>query len=106
MNRYAMARELGKKILNEPIFVVTDALEGREYSGLLLGVIENGKRFYAALCFDGHVTLHGATRDDVPALESLTGKNVDISSADGRIQNLIDSESISKRLDKNRGWSR
>ena len=107
MSRYAMARELGKKMLGEPIFVVTDAFEEREYSGLLLGVIEKEGRHYAAQCFsDGHVILHSADKDYVNALKSLTGKNVDIFSKDGLIKNLIDYESISRRLEKSRGWSR
>ena len=107
MSRYAMARELGKKMLGEPIFVVTDAFEEREYSGLLLGVIEKEGRYYAAQCFsDGHVILHSAAKDDLPTLKSLTGKNVDIFSKDGCVQNLIDSEIVPRGLEKNRGWRR
>jgi hypothetical protein len=107
MSIYAMARELGKKVLREPVSIVTNAKEGREYSALLLGIIEKEDRFYAAQSlYDNHVILHDASRNDLPALRALMGQGVEITSADGHIQNIVDSRSRSGRLERDRGWSR
>jgi hypothetical protein len=48
MSIHAMARELAQKILREPVMIVTNALDGRNYNGVLLGVLEKNGYFYAA----------------------------------------------------------
>jgi hypothetical protein len=102
-----MARVLGKKLLGEQMIIVTNASDGKEYSGPLLGILEKNGYFYAAQNFgDNHIILHDASNDDLPALKALIGQEVEITSDDGRIQNILKSRSRSERLERNRGWSR
>jgi hypothetical protein len=91
MSVYALARELAKKILGKPVPIVTDARDGKEYSGLLLGVIEKEGHYYAAQCLLGeHVILHGVVREDVPALKALIGQEVELTSDNARVRNVVD----------------
>jgi hypothetical protein len=107
MNRYAMACKLGKKMLGKAIFAVTAAFGEREYSGLLLGVIKKEGRYYAAHCLLGErIFLHEVSKDDLPTLEALIGEEIDITSGDGHIKNIVDSRNRAERLDKKRRWSR
>jgi hypothetical protein len=109
ISKYALARELAKKFLHKPVMIVTDAKDEREYSGLLLGVIEKGGHFYAAQCLFGeHIILHETSKDNLPTLQALTGQEVSMSSNNGRIQNILDprSQSMLEALKRNRGWSR
>ena len=109
MSKYALARELGKKFLREPVMVVTDAKDEKEYSGLLLGIIEKEGHFYAAQSLLGeHIILHEVSKDDLPALKALIGQEVSMSSGDGHVQNTLDThrQFERERLEKSRGWSR
>jgi hypothetical protein len=107
MSISAMARELGQKALGEQMIIVTSARDAKEYSGVLLGVLEKDGHFYAIQHIgDNHVILHNADTSDLPVLKTLTGQKVEITSYDGRIQNILDSRDRSERLERNRGWSR
>jgi hypothetical protein len=109
MSIFAQAHELGKKAYGKPVPIVTSAGEGKEYSGLLLGVIEKEGRLYAAQCLLGeHIFLHQVSRDDLSTLRALTGQDVYLTSGGGRIQSLVESRSrdVRERLEKVRGWSR
>jgi hypothetical protein len=109
MSIFALAHELGKKACGKPVPIVTSAGEGKEYSGLLLGVIEKEGRFYAAQCLLGeHIFLHQVSKDDLHTLHTLTGQDVYMTSGGGRIQSIVESQSRDERerLEKVRGWSR
>jgi hypothetical protein len=107
MSIFAMARVLGQKALGEQMIIVTSAREGKEYSGLLLGVLEKEGHFCAAQWIgDNHVTLHDAGQSDLPVLKSLIGQDVAITSNDGRIQGIVDSRSRIETRERNRGWRR
>jgi hypothetical protein len=107
MSIHAMARELAQKILREPVMIVTNAFNGRNYSGLLLGVLEKNGYFYAAQNIgDNHIILHGADPSDLPAIKSMIGQKVEIKNDDGRIQNIVDSRSRIETRERNRGWGR
>jgi hypothetical protein len=107
MSIHAMARELAQKILREPVMIVTNAFDGRNYSGVLLGVLEKNGHFYAAQNIgDNHIILHHADPSDLPALKSLIGKKVDITNDNGHIQGIIDSRSRVETRERNRGWGR
>jgi hypothetical protein len=107
MSAHAMARVLGKKLLGEQMIIVTNASEGKEYSGPLLGILEKNGYFYAAQHFgDNHIILHDADPSDLPALKALIGQDVEIISDNGCIYNIADSQSRSERLERNRSWSR
>jgi hypothetical protein len=107
MSVHAMARVLGKKLLGEQMIIVTNASDGKEYSGPILGILEKNGYFYAAQHLgENHIILHDADRNDLPALKALVGQEVEITSDNGSILNILDSQSLSKRLERNRGWSR
>jgi hypothetical protein len=107
MSVHAMARVLSKKLLGEQMIIVTNATDGKEYSGPLLGILEKNGYFYAAQHLgENHIILHDADRNDLPALKVLVGQEVEITSGNGSILNILDSRSLSKRLERNRGWSR
>jgi hypothetical protein len=107
MSVFTMAKVLGQKMLNEPMIIVTSAREGKEYEGVLLDVLEKDGRFYAVQHYgDNHIILHEAEQDDVFALKILIGREAGITSENGRIQDIVDSEIRNKRLERNRGWGR
>jgi hypothetical protein len=102
-----MARELAQRVLRDPVMIVTNAFDGRHYSGLLLGVLEKNGHFYAAQNIgDNHIILHNADPSNFHALKSLIGQKVEITNDNERIWNLVASRSRSERLERNRGWSR
>jgi hypothetical protein len=107
MSVHAMARVLGKKLLGEQMIIVTNASDGKGCSGILLGVLEKNGYFYAAQHLgDNHIILHDTDQKDLPALKTLIGQEIEITSDNGRIQNIVDSRSRTERLEKKRGWSR
>jgi hypothetical protein len=107
MSVHATARVLGKKILGDQMIIVTNACDGKEYSGLLLGILEKNGYFYAAQHLgDNHIILHDASNDDLPELKSLIGQEVEITSDDGRIHDIVDFQRRPERPGRNRGWLR
>jgi hypothetical protein len=107
MSIHAMARELAQKILREPVMIVTNAFDGRNYSGALIGVLEKNGHFYAAQNIgDNHIILHGADPSNIPVLKALVGQDVEITSGNGRIKGIVNSRSRFERLACTRGWSR
>jgi hypothetical protein len=100
---YTAIRELAGKFGKE-VFIVTNAQDSRNYSGLLLGAAEQGGRYYAAqIAYDGHVFLHDIGKDDLPAIAAWAGKKVDIVNSEGRIGTIAEE---CERQKGNRGWSR
>jgi hypothetical protein len=66
--------------------------------------LERGGHYYAVhLSYDGHVILHDITKDDVPAIEAIKGKKVEISCENGEIGEIREE---SQRLERSGGWSR
>jgi hypothetical protein len=86
------------------VFMVTNAQEGRNYSGLVLGTVERDGRHYAAqTIYDGHVILHRVEQDALPQIAAVAGKKVEIKCVDGRIGAIAEE---SERRERSRGWSR
>jgi hypothetical protein len=84
----AAIRELAEKY-GKKVFIVTYAQDGRSYSGLMLGVIENNGRHYAAqIMFDEHVILHDVKKDDLPEIMKFTGTKVEIQNDNGRVSSI------------------
>ena len=99
----AAVRELAEKY-GKNAFIVTNAQDGMSYSGLLLGVIENNGRHYAAqIMYDEHVILHDVKKDDLPEIAKFTGAKVEIQNDGGRVSSIA--EEIEHR-ERHRGWSR
>jgi hypothetical protein len=104
MSVFAMARVLGQKALGEQMIIVTSATDGKEYGGVLLGILEKDGYFYAAQHLgDNHIILHCASNDYLPELKALIGQEVGITSDNG---NIVDSRLRCERLERKRGWSR
>ncbi|MDR1472383.1 MAG: hypothetical protein LBS75_07655, partial [Synergistaceae bacterium] len=79
---------------------VTNAQDGRSYSGLILGAVERGGRHYAAQAiYDGHVILHRIEQDDMPQIAAIVGRKVEIKCADGRIGAIAEEQA---RYERNR----
>jgi hypothetical protein len=96
-------RELAAKF-GEEAFIVTNAQDGRNYSGLILGTAEhNGHHYAAQLIGDSHVILHHVEKGDLPQIASIVGKNVEIKCLDGRIGAI---EEEHEQHERHRGWSR
>jgi predicted nucleic acid-binding Zn-ribbon protein len=84
--------------------VVTNAQDGRNYSGLIMGTVENNGYCYAARMIGGnHVILHDVEKDDLPQVASILGKKVEIKSLDGRIGAIAEEQD---RYERSRGSSR
>jgi hypothetical protein len=101
---YAAIRELAGKF-NREVSFVTNAQDGRNYSGLMLGAVERNGHYYAAqIGYDGHVFLHDIEKDDLPAIAAWAGRKADIANnSEGRIGAIAEE---SERRGINRGWSR
>jgi hypothetical protein len=84
--------------------IVTNAQEGRNYSGLIMGTVENNGHCYAAQVI-GHnrVILHAVVKGDLPRIASIVGKKVEIKCLDGRIGAIAEEL---ERHERSRGWSR
>ncbi|MDR1581441.1 MAG: hypothetical protein LBS35_13880, partial [Synergistaceae bacterium] len=100
---YAAILELAGRF-NKEVSFVTNAQDGRNYSGLMLGAVERNGHYYAAqIGYDGHVFLHDIKKDDLLAIAAWAGKKADIVSSEGRIGTIAEE---CKRRERNRGWSR
>jgi hypothetical protein len=102
--RFLLAvRELAAKFGGEAL-IVTNAQDGRNYSGLILGTAEhNGHHYAAQMMSDGHVILHHAEKGDLPRIASIAGKKAEIKCLDWRIGAIAEEQ---ERRERNRGWSR
>ncbi|MDR1621679.1 MAG: hypothetical protein LBS00_04825, partial [Synergistaceae bacterium] len=95
-------RELAAKF-GEEVFIVTNAQDGRNYSGLILGTAEHNDHHYAAqLIGDSHVILHNVEKNDLQQIVSIVGRKVEIKCIDGRIGVIAEE----RDRERNRGWSR
>ena len=96
------ARALALSRTNDKgMFITTSATEGKTYSGILLGVFESEGRFYAVQRIDeNRFILHGAEREDIPALEALAGRDAEITSDYKGILNIVDSGSRYERFER------
>jgi hypothetical protein len=84
--------------------IATDAQDGRNYSGLIMGTVENNGNYYAAqMIGEGRIILHDIERSDLPQIASIVGKKVEIKCLDGRIGAIAEE---AERPERNRGWSR
>jgi hypothetical protein len=100
---YAAIRELAGKF-NKEVSFVTNAQDGRHYSGLIIGVVERNEHHYAAqIMYDGHVILHNIKKSDLPQIAATVGKNVESRYVDGCIEAIAEEQ---ERRERNRGWSR
>jgi hypothetical protein len=100
---YASIREMaagyGKKVS-----IATNAQDGRDYSGIMLGVAERDGHYYAVhLSYGEHVILHHVTKDELPMIEAVMSKKVDVSCRNDGIGEIREE---SQRLERSRGWSR
>jgi hypothetical protein len=96
-------RELAAKFGKEA-FIVTNAQDGRNYSGLVLGIAEhNGHHYAAQLIGDSHVILHDIEKSDLQQIAAIVGRNIEIKCLDGRIGTIAEER---ERLTRNRGWGR
>ncbi|MDR1510432.1 MAG: relaxase/mobilization nuclease domain-containing protein [Synergistaceae bacterium] len=99
----ASIRELAAKF-GEEVFIVTNAQDGRSYSGLVLGTAErDGSHYAAQMIGDSHVILHHVEKDDLPQVAAIVGKNVEIKCLDRRIGTIVEEREWRER---SRGWSR
>jgi hypothetical protein len=99
----ASIRELAAKFGKEAL-IITNAQDGRTYSGIIIRTAENNGHCYAAqMMYGGHMILHDIEKGDLPQISSVAGKNVEIKSIDGRIVTIAKE---SERHERSRGRSR
>jgi hypothetical protein len=95
--------ELAAKF-GEGALIITNALDRRNYSGHVMGIVENDGYHYAAQLIDeNRVILHNIEKDDMPQISSIVGRNVEIKCVDGRIGAIAEEQD---RYERSRGWSR
>jgi hypothetical protein len=94
-----LAKQFGKEAL-----IITNAFDKRTYDGLLLGTVERDGHHYAVQLIDeGRVILHSIETDDLPKIQSWSGKKVEIRNVDGYIGMIAEEQ---ERHQRNRGWIR
>ncbi|MDL2263668.1 relaxase/mobilization nuclease domain-containing protein, partial [Synergistaceae bacterium OttesenSCG-928-I11] len=82
--------ELVRKWFPQGAIIMTNALENKEYSGILLGIVSGGERFYAVQAIEeNRVVTHNVAKEDILAFENMVGKNVDIKCDDEYISTAI-----------------
>ncbi|MDL2264478.1 relaxase/mobilization nuclease domain-containing protein, partial [Synergistaceae bacterium OttesenSCG-928-I11] len=97
--------ELARKWFPQGTIIMTNALENKGYSGVLLGVVQNGGRFYAVQAIEeNRVIIHSLEMSDVPAFEDMVGRNVDIKNGDTHTSTMIRAQNQMEERRKN--WRR
>jgi hypothetical protein len=100
---YASIRELAANF-GKQASIITSAQDGRNYSGLMLGVTETNGHYYAVHYIGGgHVILHSADKEELSSISIVTGKEVEISCKNYKIGEIHEE---SHQLERHRGWSR
>jgi hypothetical protein len=100
---YASIRELAANF-GKQASIITSAQDGRNYSGLMLGVTETNGHYYAVHYIgDGHVILHSTDKEELSSISAVTGKKVEISCRNYKIGEIREE---SRWLEHSRGWSR
>jgi hypothetical protein len=100
----ASVRKLAEAKTSEHVFIVTDDQEGKKYSGVLIGVVEQNDRYVAVQALHGgHVIIHDINKNDVDRVESLAGSHVELSGEDDSFRIEVESR---ERNERNRGWGR
>jgi hypothetical protein len=95
--------ELAAKFVHEAP-IVTDAQDGRTFSGLIMGAAERDGRRYAVQMIGGyHVILHYVEKGDLPQIASIVGKRVEIKCLGRRIRAI---EEVPERHERSRGRGR
>jgi hypothetical protein len=84
--------------------IITDALDGRTYGGCVIGTAERGGHHYAVQVIgENRMILHHVEQDDLPQIESIVGKNVEIKCTGWSIGSIAEEP---ERHERSRGWSR
>ena len=105
-NSASAAKAFACEKIGEQMFIATNAFEGKMYRGILLGVIEHENRLYAVQIIDeNRLIVHDTKREDIPALEAMVGREVEITRNCDGISDISDSGSWYERLEgyKHRG---
>jgi hypothetical protein len=88
----------------EEVPIITNAQDGRTYSGRVIGTTErNGHHYAAQVIGENRVILHDIEEGDLPQIALIVGKKVEIKCLDGRIGTIAEA---SERRERSRGWSR
>jgi hypothetical protein len=84
--------------------IITNAQDGRTYSGRVIGTAErNGHHYAVQVIGENRVILHNIEKGDLPQIALIVGQKVEIKCLDGRIGTIAEE---SGRRERSRGWSR
>jgi hypothetical protein len=105
---FALARELARQHLSDGVIFAISPMDGREYHGKLLGVVESGGRHVAVQAVSSsQVIAHYVDKSDLPALEVLQGRKAVMTSVDYHLRSVGDADpAMSMNRNRYRGWSR
>ena len=99
------AFELARKWFPQGRIIMTDAMEGKEYSGTILGVASHAGRALAVQTIDeNRVIMHSVAKANIPVFEGMTGQNVNIKCGDGHTPAMILTQKPTE--EQRRGWRR
>jgi hypothetical protein len=105
---FALARALAKSKLRESMVFVTSAMDGREYHGPLLGVVESSGVYLAVQAItDNQAVTYYADKSDLPALKALEGREAIMTGEDYHLRTVEDAAiAMPREKNRHRGWSR
>jgi hypothetical protein len=84
--------------------IITDAQDGRAYSGPIMGTVENnGHRYAAQMIGENRVIMHRVEKGDMSRIVAIIGKKAEIKCAGWRIGAITEE---AERHERSRGWSR
>jgi hypothetical protein len=105
---FALARELARQHLSDGAIFAISPMDGREYHGKLLGVVESGGRHVAVQALSSsQVIAHYVDKNDLPALERLKGRNAIMTSENYHLRTVEEAAlAMSRERNSHRDWSR
>ncbi|MDR3331100.1 MAG: hypothetical protein LBT08_00585 [Synergistaceae bacterium] len=105
---FALARELARQHLGDGIIFAISPMDGREYHGKFLGVVESGGRYLAVQAVSSsQVIAHYVDKSDLPALEALKGQKVIMTSENYHLRTVEDAAlAMSREENRHRGRGR
>jgi hypothetical protein len=84
--------------------IITNAQDGRTYSGRVIGIVErDGHNYAAQVIGENRVILHYIEKDGLSQIAAIVGRNVEIKCLDWRIGAIMEEP---ERRERSRGWSR
>ncbi len=98
------AMEVARRYIPQGMIIMTDAQDGRTYSGIIIGVVSSGEHVHTLqMISENHVIQHSVDGEEREQMERIIGRDVTITYRGGRIARVEDSMSLRNQRSVGRG---